>query len=57
MTKQMDDDGKIYEGQMLLARKGYVEAMNAFAGSPVAPDANGTLRITYGTVKGYRPAW
>jgi len=57
LTKQMDDDGKIYEGQMLLARKGYVEAINAFAGSPVAPDANGTLRITYGTVKGYRPAW
>ncbi len=33
-------------------RPRYVAALVAQAGGPVAPDANGTLRVTYGTVKG-----
>jgi hypothetical protein len=27
----------------------------AYAGKPVAPDANSTLRVTFGTVQGYSP--
>lgn len=40
------------------ARPRYMEAVIAFhaaRGESVYPDANGTLRVTYGTVKGYAP--
>lgn len=33
----------------------YVEALRAYKGAALAPDANSTLRVTYGTVRGYRP--
>ncbi len=33
----------------------YVEALRAYKGATLAPDANSTLRVTYGTVRGYRP--
>src|SRR5512143_2218135 len=33
-------------------RPRYMRALVAEAGGPVAPDANGTLRVTFGTVKG-----
>jgi len=46
-------------GAMLVLGPRYVEAARAFAksqGKPdIAPDANSTLRITYGTVRGYAP--
>ena len=37
------------------SRPRYVEALREFSRDAVAPDANGTLRVTYGTVRGYRP--
>ncbi len=40
-------------GKMLLLKTRYIEALRAHAGREIAPDANSTLRITYGTVKGY----
>ena len=46
---------KTYEGNMAALRPVYVEALREFAGGKVAPDANSTLRITYGTVRGYAP--
>src|SRR5581483_6005488 len=33
----------------------YAEALLAKSGGMVAPDANGTLRVTYGVVKGVEP--
>jgi hypothetical protein len=38
-------------GEMLLLKPVYVEAMKQALGGALAPDANSTLRITYGTVK------
>ena len=32
----------------------YVAALREHTSGPIAPDANGTLRVTYGTVHGYR---
>lgn len=55
LTKQLEDKDDIYDGKMICLRPQYVQAMKAFKGRPLAPDANGTLRLTYGTVKGYRP--
>jgi hypothetical protein len=42
-------------GAMARLRPLYVEALRELSKTPLAPDANGTLRITYGTVRGYKP--
>lgn len=43
-------------GRMAVLKPKYIEAMRAYRKDPFAPDANSTLRITYGTVRGYKPA-
>ena len=43
------------EGRMLQVKARYVDAKREMVGKELAPDANGTLRITYGTVRGYAP--
>lgn len=56
-VRERDD---AFAGAMLLLAPKYAEASRAFARSKgkadIAPDANGTLRLTYGTVRGYKPA-
>ena len=52
--KAMEDREKQSAGAQLLLRPRYADALRAFGGKSLAPDANGTLRITYGTVRGYR---
>jgi hypothetical protein len=42
-------------GDFMLVTPSYVEGMKAVLGGALAPDANGTLRITYGTVKSFKP--
>jgi len=37
-------------------RKDYYDALFEWHGDPLYPDANGTIRFTWGKVKGYRPA-
>jgi len=37
-------------------RKDYVDALFEWKGSLIYPDANGTIRFTWGPVKGYKPA-
>jgi hypothetical protein len=53
--KAAEDRDKAFTGAMLLYRPRYVQALEKMSGRPIAPDANGTLRITYGTVRGYKP--
>ncbi|MBL4685769.1 MAG: S46 family peptidase [Nannocystaceae bacterium] len=43
-----------YDGAMAKLRPRYVQALREFSTTPLAPDANGTLRVTYGTVRGYK---
>lgn len=52
----LDQAEKAYDGKMAALRPLYIEALRKFADAPVAPDANSTLRITYGTVRGYAPS-
>jgi hypothetical protein len=49
--RAVDDRRKRFEGRLLLLEPRYLEALLAFKGGAVAPDANSTLRIAYGTVK------
>jgi hypothetical protein len=44
-----------YEGTMAALRPRYVAALRDFTEGPLAPDANSTLRVTFGTVRGYKP--
>ena len=50
-----DNKNKATAGAMAKLRPTYVAALREFAGKPMAPDANSTLRVTYGTVRGYKP--
>ncbi|MDC0747613.1 S46 family peptidase [Polyangium mundeleinium] len=53
--KASEDRGKSFDGAMALLRPKYFEALQKMLGQQIAPDANGTLRVTYGSVRGYRP--
>ena len=46
---------KVRQGAYLRLRPRYMEAVLAKAGGLEAPDANSTLRVTYGQVKGVEP--
>ena len=54
----IEESDEELEGLLDEARPKYMEAVIAFhvsRGRTVYPDANGTLRVTYGTVRGYTP--
>ncbi len=42
-------------GAVAVLEPRYIAALREFSGGALAPDANGSLRVTYGTVRGYRP--
>ncbi len=51
----MEAREKSFEGAMSMLRPRYFEALQKMRAVPIAPDANSTLRVSYGTVRGYRP--
>jgi hypothetical protein len=53
--KAKEDREKKLSGAMSVLRPIYVEMLREKAKGNLAPDANRTLRVTYGTVRGYRP--
>jgi hypothetical protein len=53
--KVNEDNGKRYEGEMVTLAPRLIEAIAAWKKTPLYPDANGTLRFTYASVKGYAP--
>ena len=55
LFKARDDRADAEMGALASVRPLYVAALREHAPAPIAPDANGTLRVTYGTVRGYRP--
>jgi len=54
-TKEFEERLKKLDGAMSLVQPVFVSAMREKAKGLLAPDANRTLRITYGTVRGYTP--
>lgn len=49
--RAVDDRRKRFEGKLLLLQPRYIEALLSFKSGAVAPDANSTLRVAFGTVK------
>ena len=55
---KLEQEQKEITGQFNQLRPRYMEAiiaLRAGGGEPVYPDANGTLRVTFGNVAGYSP--
>ena len=55
---QLEEEAKALEGRYNAVRPRYMAAVIDYLssqGRPIYPDANSTLRVTYGTVAGYRP--
>lgn len=52
---EMERRGKETAGAMARIRPQYMQALKAMNGGVMYPDANGTLRITYGKIEGYVP--
>ncbi len=58
MSIEKEQNDETMEANLQEARMNYMKAYLAYAkeqGLPVYADANSTLRVTYGTVKGYSP--
>ena len=53
--KVNEDAGKRYDGEMITLAPRLAEALAEWRKGPIYPDANGTLRFTYASVKGYKP--
>jgi hypothetical protein len=49
------EEARVREGAASRLRPALVEAERAFDPGRAYPDANGTLRVTYGTLQGYAP--
>jgi hypothetical protein len=56
LVKAEDKKADARQGERMLVLPAYVEAMRAVLGGQLAPDANGSLRVTYGTIKSFKPA-
>jgi hypothetical protein len=55
LQKEGEDRREKLAGRLAILKPKYMDALKAFKKEPFAPDANSTLRITYGTVRGYKP--
>ena len=56
--REREAEDEAMAGEMQKARSRYMETLVAFLGSrgqAVYPDANSSLRVTYGNVRGYKP--
>jgi hypothetical protein len=55
IVKAEEKKNDAIKGEMILVAPAYVEGMKQVLGGQLSPDANSSLRITYGTVKSFKP--
>lgn len=55
LLEKKGDIDRTHGANLALLKPKYMDALLQYKGGMVAPDANATLRITYGTVRGYKP--
>lgn len=53
---ELQEQGSIFNAGVTPIRKKYIDALYEWKGSNLYPDANGSMRFTYGNVRGYTPA-
>ncbi len=56
LEKKIEDHQKMLSGKVALLKPKYLSALREHSDQPLAPDANSTLRVTFGTVRGYKPS-
>ncbi|MBZ0199988.1 MAG: S46 family peptidase, partial [Ignavibacteriaceae bacterium] len=54
--KELEEQGKMREGELNILLSEFMDAKKVWLNKAFVPDANGTLRLTYGYVRGYAPA-
>ncbi len=55
-SEQIAKDGQEFNGRVQDVRKRFIDGLFEWKGSGMYPDANGTMRFTWGNIKGYKPA-
>ncbi|MBN1633631.1 MAG: S46 family peptidase [Ignavibacteria bacterium] len=53
--EEFQNTNRIFGANVAYYRKLYLDALYEWKGSDMYPDANGTMRFTYGNIKGYKP--
>jgi len=53
--EQIEKDTEARSARMKALRRHYIQAVQDYQGKEIYPDANGTIRFTYGYIKGYQP--
>jgi hypothetical protein len=56
VIEQLREGDKRYSGALVLLRPHYYYALRDYYQGNIAPDANSTIRISFGTVRGFKPA-
>lgn len=54
LEKKIEDQDKRIAGKLAVLKPRFLAALREHSTVPLAPDANSTLRVTFGTVKGYQ---
>ncbi len=55
MANEIQETNRKFGAEVSSLRKEYLDALFAWKGTAMYPDANGTIRFTWGNTKGYRP--
>jgi hypothetical protein len=55
MGQEIQKTNEVFAANVTDIRKEYLEALYAWKGKGMYPDANGTIRFTSGRIKGYKP--
>ncbi len=56
MSEEMNRASEIFAANVNVLRKDYMDALYEWKGTTMYPDASGTIRFTWGQIKGYKPA-
>jgi hypothetical protein len=56
MSEEISKTSEAFAANVTFLRKDYLDALYEWKGTNMYPDANGTIRFTWGPVKGYKPA-
>ena len=55
MSEEINKNNQVFGANVTALRKDYMDALYEWKGTGMYPDANGTIRFTWGPVKGYKP--